>query len=298
MAAKIIAGVLAEIDRAKMRPAPVVPSAMIPGTDHDIVPMPGVLWFGQLIDLLGSISVLLIPPAGHVQVGHGGLLQVWSEGLFLPEDVVVGMLHEIVPCRYLPVKISLVDVRQGTETQVPLVSIIAVEREMDILRLAAFQHGCVFEAITEPESAVVVEVVAQELIGRRGLFGNRLQVWVWMQKRHGGEPASVGGTEHSNLSVVVGDMMDEPIDGVIGIGGLIYSAGLIGGLPKHNEFAFGSKAPANVLVNENVAIGREGLNIRIRPEDPRIVNRSVGRARQQDRQRASISDGPEDYRVQ
>src|SRR5260370_27540459 len=108
------------------------------------------------------LKILRVPPAGDIQVRNLGRTDVAKKGLLLPELVVVGMVDEIVPGRYLVVEILLVDVRQHTEIQVPLVRVGAVEFKVRVGLFGSFEQGGVFEAVAEAEGAVVMEIVAQE----------------------------------------------------------------------------------------------------------------------------------------
>ena len=99
LGAEVPGGVAVEIEVAELAPGTAGPAAVVPWTGNDEVQMTAVVGFEQLVDFLRPVEVFLVPPAGDVQVGHGGLPQVLCEGLFVPELVSIGMLYEVVPRR-------------------------------------------------------------------------------------------------------------------------------------------------------------------------------------------------------
>ena len=46
------------------------PAAMIPRAGHQIVQMIRIVLFEQLVDLQRAVEILLVPPAGDIQVGN------------------------------------------------------------------------------------------------------------------------------------------------------------------------------------------------------------------------------------
>ena len=85
-------------------------------------------------DLPRSPGIFLIPEAGDVQVGHGGAVQLVDPGFFLPEVVVVRVLHDVVPVGNGAVQILGVDVGERAEVEIPLIGVVGVEVEMGVLR--------------------------------------------------------------------------------------------------------------------------------------------------------------------
>ncbi len=79
----------------------------------------------------------------------------------------------------------------------------------------------VFEAVAEAESAVVMEVVAEEHVGRRGLLGGGLERGVRVEQRHDRQPTAVGDAQHAHAAVVAGHVLDQPVDGVVGVGAFV-----------------------------------------------------------------------------
>ena len=90
--------VAAERDRAERR-AVAGPAAVVPRADDQVVQAAGVVLLERLVDVERAVEVLLVPPAGDVQRRHLHPADVGDERLPLPELVVVGMAHEVVPGR-------------------------------------------------------------------------------------------------------------------------------------------------------------------------------------------------------
>src|SRR5262249_27788626 len=89
-----------------MRPAPMIPRA-----GNEVVQMLAIILLQQLIDLLWTIEVFLVPPAGHIQVRHGRFTQKTSKCLWLSKLIPLRMVNKIVPGRELAVKIFRIGVR-------------------------------------------------------------------------------------------------------------------------------------------------------------------------------------------
>ncbi len=62
-----------------------------------------------------------------------------------------------------------IGIRKRPQPHVPVVRIEAVELKFEI-GLVRFHHRRVFEPVAQPERPVVMEIVAQEHIGRRSLL--------------------------------------------------------------------------------------------------------------------------------
>ena len=169
----------------------------------------------------------------------------------LPEGVVVGVMEEVLPGGKFVVEIALVGVGERAEAKVEIEGIGAVEFEVGVGGGAGFEQGGVLEAIAQAKRSVVVKVVAQELVGGRGLFDGGFERGVGIEGGHHGGPSAVGGAGNARAPVVVGDVLDEPVDGVPGVGGFVDAFG-IGGIVRrasHDELAFGFEAAADVLVD-------------------------------------------------
>ena len=67
----------------------------------------------------------------------------------------------------------------------------------------------------------MVIVIVHPLIDRRCLLADRFQRRVRMQQRERSRQAAIGHPVHADLSVIVGDIPYEPIDRIVGVGGLV-----------------------------------------------------------------------------
>src|ERR1039458_5998650 len=132
--------------------------------------MSAIVLFQAGVDALRAVEIFLIPPAGDVHDGHLDGVEIRREGQALPEGIVVGVAGEILPGGELAVEVLFVGVRKRAEGEIPIVSVGAVEGEMVILFGGGFEQGGVFETVTEAESAVVMEIVAEELVGGGSLL--------------------------------------------------------------------------------------------------------------------------------
>ena len=252
--------------------------------------MPLVEFFERLINLQRSIEIFLIPPSGNIEIRYEirniGLLQIRRHCLPLPELVVVGMLHEIVPSGQLLVHILLVEIRNRSQPQKPVEGIEAIEIESLVL-LGCFHSRRILQAVAQPERAVMMEIVTQVHVGRRGLLGNSFQRRMRIDHRHHSQPPAIGNPQHSRASVVVGHVLEQPLDGVVGVRAFVncLCVALRARWPHHHELALRFVAPANILKHENVTLLRQ---LRIdaaqhHPESLRIKARTIGRPRDQER---------------
>ena len=106
-----------------------------------------------------------------------------------------------------------------------------------------------------------MEVVAQEHVGWRGLFAGGFQCRMRFHERHRGQPPAIRDPENASPSIVIRDVFDQPVDGVIGIGSFVNRTGL-GAVARgalHLELAFGIVASADVLEDENKTLVGELL---------------------------------------
>ena len=172
------------------------------------------------------------------------------------------MLDEIVPGRDLALEVRRVGVRQRAQPKIPLEGVATVEREGSVL-LRGFHHRGVLEAVAEPEGAVVMEVVAQEHVGRRRLGRGGLECRVRFEQGHHRQPARVGDAQHADAAVVVLHVLDQPVDRVVRVGALVDGLGLtrVPRSPDHHERPLRLVPAANVLEDEDVAVVGQVLEV-------------------------------------
>src|SRR5438552_3760955 len=113
----------AEIDVAEPLPAGARPAAMAPRADDYHVENAGVLLLNRIIRFERAVEVLGVVPSADGHHGRGHVLEVWQKITRLPEFVVVGMLHHLVPEANFAVEIASVGVLERTQVEEELVAV-------------------------------------------------------------------------------------------------------------------------------------------------------------------------------
>src|SRR5256714_2820034 len=122
------------------------------------------------------------------------------------------------------------------------------------------------------------------------------------QQSHGGGESVVRNAIHAHFAVVVGDVLHQPVDAVVRVGGLV-SRLLIGQIAwrrKDPERALGFESPAQVLEHEDVSVLHQFLERR-RHRSQRSDTASwnaVRGAREENRQRTFLVRRPHYRRLQ
>src|ERR1700735_1870082 len=77
-----------------------------------------------------------------------------------------------------------------------------------------------------------------------------------LQERHRREPATVGNYELTGTSVIVRNIFNQPIDGVVGVGAFVDRVWIfsVSRRPLHNKRAFRAKSSADILKDKNIPI--------------------------------------------
>src|SRR5215469_11965389 len=73
------------------------------------------------------------------------------------------------------------------------------------------------------------------------------------------QPSRIRNSPHPYSSVIVGDVLDQPIDGVISVCALIdgFGVAVVAHRSLHDKLTFRLEPSANVLEDENVAVGNQ-----------------------------------------
>ncbi len=222
VAAELQRGIAVELQRAQVA-CLVVDLAVPPRSHHQIIQVvAGIASFHRLVAVVRAPHVFLVPQALQP---HGRDLQ-WCAGhlpiqcLLLPERVIGGMLGHLVPPRNLFQSMGpgIVAGRTGTQEGGVVVQPLAGHRSS----LAALGQlaGEVAE-IDLPERTVVEPVVAHPAIDHRALRRRHLERRMRIGQRHHHGEAFIGRAEHADASVGLGHVLDQPVDGVPGVGGVI-----------------------------------------------------------------------------
>ncbi len=103
-------------------------------------------------------------------------------------------------------------------------------------------------------------VVVHPLIDRRGLLADGLERGMRMQQsERRGEPV-VGDSVDAHFAVVVGDVFDEPVHGVVGIVGFVGLLGILRVVLRgEQKNALGFESAAEILPDKDVSVGGEFL---------------------------------------
>ena len=291
-------GGAAEIDGSELLSGWRVPAAVIPGTDHQIVQVLRIVGLERLVDLDGPEEILLIPPARDGEGRNLDPVEIRRDGLRLPELIVVRVRHEVVPRRRLVVQHALVGVGERPELEIPVVEVGLIELvRREVLRHLHYRG--VLESVAQTECAVVMEVIADEHVGRRRPGRDGLERGMRIEHCHDGEPSRIRRSQHPHAAVVVRHVRQKPGDGVVGIGALIRgrAVALVPHRTQHDELAFRLEAPADVLKNEDVSLAHE-IRQGLARERPVHALDAVRRPRHQYREITGRATRREDDRVQ
>ena len=132
----------------------------------------------------------------------------------------IGMGYEIIPGRDPAPEVVRVDTGKRAELKIPVVCVVASENEAG-LALRPLHPSRIFEPVGQTEGAVMEEIVAHPHISRRRLGRHGFQGRMRFEGGHNRGPAVIGNAEDADPAVVPGNVFDQPVDRVIGVGRLI-----------------------------------------------------------------------------
>ena len=119
-----------------------------------------------------------------------------------------------------------------------------------------------------------------------------------MQQRHARGEAVIGNTHNSHFAVVIGNVLQQPVDGVIGVSGLVGCFGvLLIDVRRKQERAFRLEAATEVLNHEDVAICHEFFQVG-RYLIWRAIRNTIRSTAQENRQRAALAYRRKNYGLQ
>lgn len=305
--AELPRGIAIEVQRTQ-RAAVVIDLAVPPRPHHQVVERVAlVARLHRRIAVDGAPHVFLIPQALQPHRGH---LQRRArhhlvQRLLLPEAVVGGVFGEFVPPRQLFQTRRLGEVTGRAGAQEIAVVVMALARDAGALAALGQLTGEVVE-VHLAERAVVEPVVAHPAV-HHGAFRHcdlerRMRVG---ECHHHGE-AFVRGADHADLAVGLLDVLDQPIDGVPRIGGMVDLAGIErpAQRPGHHVIAFRTVLAAHVLdhaditaFHEHVIARRQQILHMRRGQTLGAAAGVVRRAREHDR-RVARALGQHDHRMQ
>ena len=285
--------------------------AVMPGTqDQKHFVVAGIFRFDCFINRDVAVDVFLIPKT--VYQHHGNLQRLGSEDLIdrliLPEGVVAGMFQQLAPETNLlePTTTAQLSCRSGFHKHVIVVKVAGPPP--DIIRARGLLIVDVAHALLA-ESAVVEPVVAPPAIDH-GIHRHRnLERRMGIDQRHQRQKAVIGNAEDADLAVRLFDILYQPVNGVIGVGGVIDRGWVLWPNQRsvHHIVAFGTILAADILDYTDVPtlddnVGGVVVTVQVRTEvrTLRVAGQFSGVircAREQDG-RVLCALGHEDYRMQ
>ena len=258
-----LAGLAVEVDHPHLLAgvAGRAPLPVVPGAHDEGVGGAGGRLLDRLVAFQGAEEVLGVEPAAHRQHGGFDIIEVRPDVAGLPPGVVGPVLHQLVPEGDAALEVLRVGVgeRPHPEEEVVAVGGLVVEAGDGPLggRLGAgsAEVGQEVEGVREPEDAVAVEVVADEPVGDGGLRRRRLERGVGAHQAARGVEPGVGDPPLADPAVVVGDVLRQPLDRVVGVGRLVDPGGVGAGPGRAHvdELPLRHVSAADVLVGEDVA---------------------------------------------
>src|SRR5580765_5471628 len=137
------------------------------------------------------------------------------------------MINSGIPVWNRSAQVFGVDVGEWPKIQVPLVGIVGLELKVSVLVLVGLLHDGVFEIVALTKRSVAVIVVVHPLIHGRSLLAHGFESGMGMEQRQRGGQAVVGNAVHADLAVVVGNILDEPFDRIVGISCFVCCLGIV-----------------------------------------------------------------------
>ncbi len=284
---------------------------MPPGSeDEEDAVVGGVLGLERPVDRRGAVDVFLIEEAVYEQHRHGERPRGEHaiDRLVAPVGVVGGMGEELAPEADLlhappPPELSR---RAGGEVHLVVVVVRRVPLDPAVARrllLPDVGHPLL------AERSVVEPVVAAPAVDHRVHRHRDLEGGMRVGQRHERREAVVGDAEDADPSVGLGDVRDQPLDGVPGVGRVIDRGRVLrsGERPVDHVVPLRAVLAAHVLDHPDVApfdhhVGGVVVAVDRRPEVGAGIARGhllgvVGGAGEQHR-RLVRPGGQEDHRVE
>ena len=284
-------GVLTEIHGTERPPVVARPLAVIPRPHHQAVVGARARPLDRAIGLERPEQVLGVVPAPDHERRRRRVAQVRPDVAGPPERVIGVVLERLGPERHIAFQQLTIDVGERRIAQEERVAVRC--RYRDALRQRGAGRrprptvvGDPAERVHQEERAVVPEIVADEPVADGSLRRDCLDRRVRVDRPHRCIEAGVRDAPHADAAVVPGDVIEQPLDGVVGVRGLVHRVPAL--LDRHrphlDELPLGHELSAHVLVDEDEALVLEAL----RRSEARGVGRgavrrhAVRRPKQQD----------------
>ena len=290
--AKLVGSGFAEINFSQMTRG-VAPLSVVPWTDNQKVFMRRIMKLEPRVGFLRAKQVFLIPEAADEKGGDCGLVEMPLHATGAPELIVGRVLEKSNTGGEFVDAIALGGGCERGGAEKEIVGIL-VERRKRVF-FGAFHSERVVVAVSFAESAIVKEIVAHPDVNHRSLGRDGFYGGVWINAGGHGEKTRVGDTEDSHAAVVVRNVLEEPVHGVISIGAFVNELriAVISHRTAHDESALRFEAAANILENKNVTAGSE---LRLSGIDGlgRVPVHAIGSALHEEGKRSGVILGAQD----
>ena len=292
---------LPELHLARLRAVAACPSAVRPRPHGEMALRLRALLPQHAERPQRAVQVLGVVPASDDQHRRRHVLEVAPDRAGLPEVVVRGVFVVHHPVRILVEPVLPAHLHQRAAIQVELVAVLRAVLELAValrtsrLRPARRKLHVEREVVRQQEGAVVVRVVVQVVVGDGRLRRDGLQRGVRIDQRCERVEAGIGDAPHPDSPVVAGDVLHQPVDGVVRVRGFVPFGSALARLVRTDllPLAFRQVPPTHVLVGHDPRfVGeRARRSDRLRIGVGSVGTGAVRRALQQDR-RASSRAGP------
>jgi hypothetical protein len=125
------------------------------------------------------------------------------------------------------VEIFCVDVGERAQIEIPLICVVGLKLKISILVFVGLLQQGIFKVVAFAQRAEVVIVVIHPFIDGRGLLADRLERRVRVEKGECGGKTGIGNTKHADVTIVIRDIFHKPVDGVVGVAGLVGGLGIV-----------------------------------------------------------------------
>ena len=215
------------------------------------------------------LQIFSVEPSAHQHDGGLDALKIFPDCAGLPHFVVGCVVDIDQPIRLPLLEVFFVGIRKGAHVEVKLVRIGCSvfksrrdRRRRNRIVSARLKALIEAEAMRQHECAVVIAVITQIIVSNRRLWGYCNQGGMSVDHRGACEEARLRDPPDTNLAGIAGNVLNQPIDRVIGIAtliGILWS--FFRWLVRANdaEVARAHVAAAHILIHENEFVPGEQL---------------------------------------
>src|SRR5208337_698585 len=100
-----------------------------------------------------------------------------------------------------------IGISQSAEVEIPLISVVLIEREVRVFFFGGLKQRRVFKPVTQTKRSIVMEIIVHKHVIRGCLLARRLQGRMRLQQSLSHKPSRIGNAPDSDLAVVVGNVL-------------------------------------------------------------------------------------------